>query len=371
MVKTESISKNVFIAPLNWGLGHATRLLPLIRKFLDHDYRVYIGASGRSKELLLKEVPDCIYIDFPEYPIKYSKSHLFVSRFMLVTFPGMLLAMRKEKRILKKLQAQYQFAIIISDNRFSLALKNVDCYLISHQLRYKLPWPIGKMEWLPEYFNFYLFNKYRKILVPDREEAESLSGDLSHHMRYIPKEKLYYTGIITDLELEEENHSQSIDYFVIISGPEPQRTIFEQIVFNQIHKFDGKIVGALGIPEKNYKIRIGKAVFYAYLNRKEMLSYMNRAKFIIARPGYTTVMEMVELGKRGLFVPTPGQIEQEYLARHFMDKGWCFSKKQSGINLRESVKQAKMYPGFPNNFAPTGQNLENLFAYLDYSQDNS
>ena len=187
MEKPDTASKKVFIAPLNWGLGHATRLLPLIRKFLDHDYQVYIGASGRSKELLLKEVPNCHYIDFPEYPIKYPKSKFFVSRFMLMTFPRMLQAMRKEKRILKKLQAQLQFSIIISDNRFALALKNVKCYLISHQLRYKHPWPIGNMEWISEYFNFTLFKKYHKILVPDCAEAESLTGDLSHKMRYIQR----------------------------------------------------------------------------------------------------------------------------------------------------------------------------------------
>ena len=102
-----------------------------------------------------------------------------------------------------------------------------------------------------------------------------------------------------------------------------------------------------------------------------MLSYMNQAKFIIARPGYTTVMEMVELGKRGFFVPTPGQIEQEYLARHFLEKGWCFSAKQSGINLRESLKKAETYPGFPNNFTPTCQNIDNLFTYLESEQGAS
>ncbi len=362
--------KKVFIAPLNWGLGHATRLLPLIRMFLERDYTVYIGAVGRSKELLLKEVPDCIFIDFPEYPIKYSKSRFFVTRFMLITFPQMLLTMVKEKRVLKKLQAQYQFSIIISDNRFGMALKNEACFLISHQLRYKLPWPIGRMEWLPEYFNYVIFKNYHRILVPDRQGAGSLSGELSHNLRYIPKKKLNYTGIITDLSLQKKGPSKPLDYFVIISGPEPQRTIFEQIIFEQIANLEGRIIGALGTPEKDYKIRIGGAIFYSYLSREEIVACMSASKFIIARPGYTTMMEMVELGKKGLFVPTPGQIEQEYLARYFMDNGWCYSARQIGISLSDAVAQAKTYDGFPNDFSPTRKNINNLFRYLESEQES-
>jgi len=184
-------------------------------------------------------------------------------------------------------------------------------------------------------------------------------------LRYIPKKKIHYTGIIADLAMHAKNHADYIDYLVIISGPEPQRTMFEQIIFDQIANLEGRIVGALGIPEKNYKIRIGGAIFFSYISRNEMMTYMRKAKFIITRPGYTSVMEMVELGKRGLFVPTPGQIEQEYLARHFMEKRWCFSTKQEGIDLRESVKKAESYSGFPNTFAQTRGNLNNLFAYLD------
>ena len=357
----DSHRRKVFISPLNWGLGHATRLLPLIKYLLDKNYVVYIGASGRSREVLQQEVKECIFVDFPGYPIKYPQTRFFVTRFMLINFPQMLKAMKNEQNKLRILHEQHGFDLIISDNRFSLALQGVKSLLISHQLRYKLPWPIQRMEWLPEYFNYIHFNKYHKIIVPDIDDRKSLSGELSHKMKYLPVNKLYYMGIFTELEDDVKEEPEIIDNLILISGPEPQRTKFEKIILDQVNKLEGRVVVALGIPEKNYKIRIGNAEVYTYLNRNKISSYMRRAKLIISRPGYTTVMEMTATGKRGLFIPTPGQIEQMYLAKYYMENKWCYSTSQFDLNLRTAVKEAKTYSGFPVNFSKTKENLDKLF----------
>ena len=361
MPNPDSQKKKVFIAPLNWGLGHATRLLPLIKYLVAKNYTVYIGASGRSKEILKHEVNECIFVDFPEYPIKYPRSRFFVSRFMLVVFPKMLRAMKNEKKRIRDLHEQYGFNLIISDNRFSLAIRGVKSLLISHQLRYKLPWPIQKIEWLPEYFNYRHFRKYDKTIIPDSDQNITLTGELSHNLRYLPGDKLYYMGIMTDLEENMEENNEDIDYFVIISGPEPQRTKFERIIFKQVYKLEGRIVVALGKPEKAYKIRMGNVEIFAYLNREKISYYMKKAKFLISRPGYTTVMEMIEFKKQGLFIPTPGQIEQTYLAKYFLENNWCYSTSQYGINLITAVKIAQTFPGFPGNFSRTNENLDKLY----------
>jgi len=149
--------KKIFIAPLNWGLGHATRNLPLIKAFLVRGDKVYIAAHDRARMLLESEVPQCEFINFPEYPIRYPQTRFFVTRFMFVVFPQMLIAMYKEKKRLKELHKKYHFDFIISDNRFCLYLKGVKSYLISHQLRYKLPQPVTKLEFLPEYFTYTFF----------------------------------------------------------------------------------------------------------------------------------------------------------------------------------------------------------------------
>lgn len=137
-------NKRIFISLLDWGLGHATRLLPLIKYLRHKNHTVYIGASGRAREVLRQEVPDCIFLDFPRYPVRYSRSRFFVTRFMLTTFPAMLITMIRENRRLQKLHDEFHFDLIISDNRFSARHQNVISVLISHQLRYKWPGRSGK-----------------------------------------------------------------------------------------------------------------------------------------------------------------------------------------------------------------------------------
>lgn len=357
-------SWKIFIAPLNWGLGHATRMLPLIRSFLTDNHKVYIGAIGRSLELLKEEVPQALFLDFPPYPIKYSRSGYFVTRFMLVTFPNMLLAMLREKYFLKKYHRKIQFDLIISDNRFACNLPDVKSILISHQLRYELPRPIYRWSKLPEYFNYLFFRKFDQIIVPDEEVPESLTGLLSHKLNYLPGQSLYYAGIISDLRITRENCGAPIDYFIILSGPEPQRTLFENLILEQVYQLDGKIVVVLGRPEKRYIIRVGNAIIHTYMDRHTISSYMHRAEFIIARPGYTTVMEMVELEKKGFFIPTPGQIEQEYLAGYYLNQGWCLSVPQKNLNLNENLNRAKSFPGFPKTFRKTGVNVNELYSQL-------
>jgi UDP:flavonoid glycosyltransferase YjiC (YdhE family) len=160
-------SRKIFFAPLDWGLGHVTRILPLIRKFLQRGDQVYVATRGRALELLKKEAGSCVFLEFPQYPIRYPRGKFFVTRFMFVTYPQMLLAMYREKQSLRQLQKQYEFDIIISDNRFCINLPGVSSYLISHQLRYKLPWLISKFEMIPEYFNYLFFKKYDRIIIPD------------------------------------------------------------------------------------------------------------------------------------------------------------------------------------------------------------
>jgi len=354
-------ARRIFFAPLDWGLGHVTRILPLIRRFLQQGDQVYVATRGRALELLKRETPACAFLDFPQYPIRYPRSKYFVTRFMFITYPQMLLAMWKEKQALHKLHQLHHFDIIFSDNRFCVNLPGVRCYLISHQLRYKLPWLISQFEMIPEYFNYLFFNKYDRIIVPDYANEQQLTGELSHRMRFLSESRLLYAGILCDLPPSTETSPGKIDYLILVSGPEPQRSIFERIIFTQVNLLPGRVVVALGTPEKKYRIRKGNAIFYSYLNREQIAEYMRQADFIICRSGYTTIMEMVELKKKGVFIPTPGQIEQEYLARYYLKRGWCFYMPQNKFNLHTAVKEGKKYPGFPVELNTTAANVDHLF----------
>jgi predicted glycosyltransferase len=227
-------------------------------------------------------------------------------------------------------------------------------------LRYKLPFPITKFEALPEYFTYSYFKNYNQILIPDTEEPNSLTGALSHHMRFLPKEKLVYCGILNDIQIKNSGVEKDIDYFIIVSGPEPQRTKLQKIIFNQVNELQGKIVVALGMPERKFKIRQGNAVFYSYLNREKMHDFMKRCKFIVSRPGYTTVMEMIHFNLMGLFIPTPGQIEQVYLSEYYEEKKWCHSVSQYKLDLQRDVENAKLYKGFPSQLIKSEENVKTL-----------
>jgi len=59
-------------------------------------------------------------------------------------------------------------------------------------------------------------------------------------------------------------------------------------------------------------------------------------------------MDLAKLGKRAIFIPTPGQTEQEYLSRRLMNNRVAFSMNQDKFNLSYAINQSKGFTGFSN-----------------------
>ena len=166
-------------------------------------------------------------------------------------------------------------------------------------------------------------------------------------MRYVNKNKIKYIGILS--HIKKIKSKKDVDYFISISGPEPQRTIFEKKIISQVTNLNGDIIITGGNPEKKFKQpKIQKNIhFYSFLNSKQQEKIMNRSKFIISRSGYTTIMELVELNKKNvLLIPTPGQTEQEYLADYYEEKKYFHHIHQNKLNLKEDVEEVKNFKGF-------------------------
>ena len=180
------------------------------------------------------------------------------------------------------------------------------------------------------------------FLVPD-DKRNPLSGDLSHNLRYFKDNKVEYLGIISDLRRREVE--QDIDYFVSLSGPEPQRTVLEKIILKQASSLKGKVVIALGRPEDQRNRAFKNLDVFGYLGRRKQEEIMNRAKLVISRSGYTTLMELVALNKKALLIPTPGQTEQVYLADYHRRKGNFYSVSQDELSLAGDVEIASQYRG--------------------------
>lgn len=333
----------VFYAVLNMGLGHAARSLPIIRELTERGCEVLVGSNGRSLAFLQNELPELSFIETPAYDIEYARGALMIPKLM-VQIPGFLKQIKKETRFCADVVARYSPDIIFSDHCYGMYHPGVPSYMLSHQIYFAMPPGLNGLSGLISQFNFGYHRHYRKIVIPDfpGEDGGLLSGGLSripHH-----PEKYEFSGILSSLE--EFKGEKSLNILVSVSGPEPQRTIFEEIVLKQIREVPGNKIVVLGKSEsEDLLIDEPELKVYSHLPRSQMAKVINEARLIVSRPGYTTLMELVETGRKALFVPTAGQTEQQYLGKRMMQKKWFYSVHQNRLNLKRDIELAGDFSG--------------------------
>lgn len=327
----------ILFGVFDWGLGHATRSTPLIQE-LTKKNEVHVLSTGRALKLLKDHFKNkCQYHDVSSVHFSYPKSRFFATKFALL-IPRIVSDLKKAGKETKKIIDKNKYDIVVSDCRYDVYDKKNNSFLINHQLKFKSP----AFQFVTTNLLSKRMNKYKSIIVPDFPGRE-LSGTLSFNPRF--KGKVNYIGILS--RIKKKNKKQDIDFFISMSGPEPQRSIFEKKILKQIRNFKGNIIITGGTPEIINKEEAKKVRYFSYLNLKEQEDIMNRAKFIISRPGYSTVMELAELDKKNiLFVPTPGQTEQEYLADFYERKGFFHHTSQSKLDIKKQIKQSKNFQSF-------------------------
>lgn len=329
----------ILFGVFDWGLGHATRDMPLIAELLKNN-QVHILSTGWALKVLKGRFKDkCEYYDVPSVHAPYTKTPFFKLKFALFS-PLMIKNLRYARSKSAKIIAR-RFDRVISDCRYDVYDRPDNSYLINHQLRFKTPLGTERIaeKWLAS-----RMKKYKYIIVPDFD-GENLSGRLSHNLRYISRDKIKYIGILS--HLKKTGIAEDIEYFISLSGPEPQRTVFEKKILSQLNHLSGKIVIAGGNPDGKPANLSGNVEFHTFLDTKQQEDIMNRAKFIIARPGYTTLMELAELNKtKVLLVPTPGQTEQEYLGDYCERKKFFPHINQYRLKLKKHIRKAKKFKGF-------------------------
>jgi UDP:flavonoid glycosyltransferase YjiC (YdhE family) len=354
--------KRILVSPLSWGLGHATRDLPIIRDFLARGHHVTVAAEGRALALLKQEAPQCDFVELKDYPLPYSASRYFVPKFLAMA-PAMLKAIAREAHNAKKLIEERKFDLILSDNRFNVRSHKVPSFVISHQLRFMTPPSVSWFEYVTEYFNYRYLKPFDRIIVPDSGDPEAnLTGRLAHEMHWLARDgKVHYAGILASTARMQV--AEDVDVFISISGPEPQRTELQRIVLDHILNVDaGRVVITLGQPEvKEVRQLSDRITVYGYLDRAGQQEMLNRAKLVVCRSGYTTIMELAELGKKALLIPTPGQTEQEYLGRFYAQRGYFNSVSQYTLDLARDLEKTGNTGGvpFPND---TKTNVERLYS---------
>ncbi|MFZ6051671.1 glycosyltransferase [Halocola ammonii] len=326
-------SKKVLVAPLNWGLGHATRCVPIINCLVNLELEVILAASGRSADFLRITFPDLELIDFPDYGMTHPVKGSFA--WHLIKKSGAVFrSIREENEVLKKMVKEHQIDAVISDNRYGLHHPEIPTVLITHQLNIQAPLPLRG--WLRKIVRGFVKN-FNECWVPDFEGSPNLSGKLSHG-KGIP-ENVRFVGPLSrfsDSESEQKEEEAPIDYLALISGPEPQRTHFEKEVFKEFLGLEGKRVLICGKPDSEGKSKESGIEQINYLGGLELESFLRRSKVITCRPGYSTLMDLFALGKGAVLIPTPGQTEQKYLAKHWSK--FCEVQDQKSMDLKKATE---------------------------------
>ncbi len=306
----------ILVCPLNWGLGHATRCVPIIRNYLANGHDVTIAADGFPLQFLKLTFPNLRILELPSYSVRYSAKNTQVAA-MLRNLPFIIKGIYKEHQWLKKLLKTETFNLVISDNRFGLWTKQVECIYMTHQLMIKMPTALKVLEPAVWWLHRQIINQYNKCWIPDFEQNSGLSGDLAH--KYPLPKNAQFIGIQTRFTASDSTfNNKSYDVVAIVSGIEPQRTLFENQLRKRFEKSDEKILIVCGKPTENLnKQEFENITLVSHLPDGELAIYLTGAKKIIARSGYSTIMDLNALNclQKTEFIPTPGQTEQEYLAQ--------------------------------------------------------
>ena len=339
-INTVSLKPRILIAPLDWGLGHATRCIPIINELIEQNCEVVIAAAGSSLFLLKKEFPATVFLRIGGYEIQYSRNSKWLPFTLLLQFPKIIFSIRKENAWLKKIIAEYEVDAVISDNRFGLYNKKVPSVYITHQLYIKT----GNIfsEKIAQKIHDHFIKKYINCWVPDFKE-NGLAGELSHPVN-IPS-NVSYIGPLSRFE-KINNITKIYNLLISLSGPEPQRTIFEKMIIAQLKTFKKKVLLVRGLPDENKTLQAdaGLIEIVNHLPAEKLNIAFQQSEMIISRSGYSTIMDLVKLEKNAILVPTPGQKEQEYLANYLMEKKYFYSVPQHNFSLETTIDHASSFP---------------------------
>lgn len=323
------MKKRILVAPLHWGIGHATRCIPIINALINEGFEPIIASDGQALELLKKEFKGAIFIELPAYNVRYSRSKTGFKWLMLWQLPKIKKAIKKERKVIKKIIHEYAIDGIISDNRMGVYSKSKPSVFITHQLNVLS----GKTTKLSTFFHDTYLKEFNECWIPDFENEPNLSGKLGHDFNNKGL-KVKYIGALSRLNTLDIKPKD--DIMVLLSGPEPQRTLLEEKLLSEFSNYKGHITFVRGKIEAKQTVRKEQPfTIYNFMQTDELQHALNNCNLVISRSGYTTIMDLAKLGKRAFFIPTPGQFEQEYLAKYLDDKGFVASCAQKDFCLKE------------------------------------
>lgn len=328
----EKTSPLVVVSPLAWGLGHATRCVPLIRCLMKRNCRVALVLTQIQQALLQPLFGNAVqYIPFEQSNIHYRFS-FGVS--MLLQLPTFLRMMRDEQRAVKKIVQELNPALIISDNRYGFWSSTVPSVIVCHQVNLQ----IGVLSAMGNALHCLLLKRFAEIWVPDFEQSPQLAGALAHP----PPKALSVRFIGAPSRMHPAPLGKAVyDVLAILSGPEPERSKLERLLI-QCANDTGKKLALIRGTEKPLPTPIPKEIHVVHLAQPhEIEKLVAQSLTVVCRSGYSSLCDLLAMQRKAVLVPTPGQGEQEYLATWFEEQFGFISCKQSHHALVSALRMAE------------------------------
>jgi uncharacterized protein (TIGR00661 family) len=318
---------------------------------------VFIAGNGDSLALLKNEFPLLTYFNLPGYNPVYSSGGSIVMKLAL-QIPKFMAVVSEEHHIVESVIQANNIDLIISDNRYGCWSANVPSIFITHQLEIQIPRAFRWLSGPVRYINSYLIGKFTTCWVPDFPDQETnLSGALSA-VDKMKIRRLVYIGPLSRFNVTTIPPSE-YDITCILSGPEPQRSIFEDKVVEQLKASGLRYLIVRGVFGKTTNTPLQSEDF---LNSKDLQDVILKSSLIIARSGYSTIMDLVALRKSAIVVPTPGQTEQEYLAERWSKRGVLQAMTQNDFDLEKALQESGRFTGFKDTL---GDSRDLFYTELD------
>ena len=307
--------RRILISPLNWGLGHATRLIPVIDALNKQGHYCILAGESPSIDILKDAFPELPSEALKGFNVKLSQSNRQWIKLLKQT-NTLLRAIKKEQQQTQVLIKKHRIDLIISDNRYGVYSKEVASVIITHQTQPYLGSSLRFLRPLSRLITKRLLNQFDECWIPDTKGHKTLSGSLSIPFKSLPTRHL---GILSRLAIHQTatNPIQAADVLIILSGPEPHRSQLEEILLKKFMNINLTVVILKAQPRSKAR-KINNILLLPHCNSSNLKKLIYTSRYIICRSGYSTLMDLMHCGKKAILIPTPGQFEQEYLAKRMV-----------------------------------------------------
>jgi UDP:flavonoid glycosyltransferase YjiC (YdhE family) len=309
MLPQSITQKRILLSPLNWGMGHVARCIPLIATFFKNGNTVIVAATDDQAAIFRTYFPSIELVKHEGYPFVFAGKGNF-SLDLARQFKGLKKRLYDEIEQTEKLVRDLNIDLVISDHRYGFRSKQVPSIVLTHQMNLPVRWFEGWVQKMHERF----LRQFDEIWIPDTADS-SLAGQLSENLKNF---NCTYIGALSRFQLNEISAVKTIDAVVIASGP----SIYaEQFVREQLKKLaaDTNTI-IIASPEVKKNLGVIEVSIQSSEDWKSCDEIILKARKIISRCGYTTLMDLSVLKVPFSLTPTPGQREQEYLYQYWASK---------------------------------------------------